>query len=47
MFQEEGVHSCQNTAWSALILIDAIFQFFVEEESLFPGVMQMPFSIFE
>lgn len=47
MFQEEGVDGGQDTTWSSLILVNAVFELLVEEETLFPGIVQMSFAVFE
>jgi len=47
MFQEEGLNGCKNTTWATFILIDAIFDLIIKEETLLPRVMQVTLTIFE
>ena len=41
VFQEKGLHRCQDSTWTTLLLIDAIFHFVIEKEALTPRVMEV------
>lgn len=45
MLQEKGLNSSKDTTRPSLILINAVFDVFIEKESLLPRVMEVTFSI--
>lgn len=47
MLEEKGLHCGKDSTGSSLFLEYTVFQFLVEEESLFPRVVKMTLSVLE
>jgi hypothetical protein len=47
VFQKECLHRCKYSTGSSLILVYAILYVIIKVKALFPGVMQVTFSVLE